>query len=67
MTEMIIYLSALLIGFTIVFQVLRAINFESIFKRGKIFEIKLGYFIFSLIGGHIIAEIIVKITNLIIN
>lgn len=60
MIDLIIYFTALIGFFIITFKVLRAINLENIFKKGKIWEIQAFYFIIAIAISHILASVIMK-------
>ena len=62
--ERIVYFSSLVIFFAIALRILRAIHIENKFEKMKIWEIKASYFLIALITGHILAEIMVKLTEL---
>jgi uncharacterized membrane protein YagU involved in acid resistance len=62
--ERIIYFSSLIIFFAIVLRILRAIHIEEKFEKMKIWEIKAAYFLIALVSGHILAEIMVRLTEL---
>lgn len=48
----------------IIFKVLRATRIERAFEQGRIFEIRLAYFLLTLILSFISTEAIFKIINL---
>lgn len=58
--ELIIYFIGLMIFFGITFKVLRATNLENIFKKNKVFEIKVAYFIISIVIAHILSSVLLK-------
>jgi len=60
MIELVVYFVALIGFFLIAFKVLRAINIESMFKKGKVWEIQAFYIISSVVIAHILASVIVK-------
>lgn len=62
--EEIIYFSSLVIFFAITLRVLKALHIESKFEKMKIWEIKAAYFILSLVIGHMLAEIMLKLSSL---
>lgn len=62
--EKIIYFMSLVIFFAIALRVLRALHIENKFEKMKLWEIKTAYFIAALIIGHILAEIMVKLSEL---
>lgn len=62
--ERIIYFSSLIIFFAVVLRILRAIHIEEKFEKMKIWEIKAAYFLMALVSAHILAEIMVRLTEL---
>ncbi|MDX9691859.1 MAG: hypothetical protein RBT45_05325 [Acholeplasmataceae bacterium] len=62
--EQIIYFSSLIIFFAISLRVLRALHIENKFEKLKIWEIKTAYFLGALIIGHMLAEIMVRLSDL---
>ncbi len=58
------YFLLLFIFFILMFYLIKATNFEKIFKQGKTIEIKIGYFILSLILAHILTTIFLNFFNL---
>lgn len=58
------YLMGFLFGFFFTFIILRAIQFEKIFTKGKLFEIRIAYVLVSIIGGHLIGHMAYFITTL---
>jgi hypothetical protein len=62
--DIIIYFSSLIIFFALSLRILGALHIESKFEKMKIWEIKAAYFIISLVVGHMLAEIMVKFSEL---
>jgi hypothetical protein len=62
----IIYFVSLTVFFAVNLRVLRALHIESKFEKMKLWEIKTAYFLISLIGAHLLAEIMLKLSNLFI-
>lgn len=60
MIDLVVYFILLIMFFTINFNILRALNFENIFKKNHIWQIKAAYIILSLAFAHILAEILMK-------
>lgn len=64
--ENIIYFSALIIFFAVVLRIFMQIRIDDKFEKMRIWEIKAAYFLISLVCAHVLAEIIVRLTNLFI-
>lgn len=62
-----IYFVSLTIFFALNLRVLRAIHIENKFEKMKIWEIKAAYFLISLGLGHLLAEVMVKLSQLLTN
>ena len=62
--DMIIYFSSLIIFFALSLRILQALHIEGKFEKMKIWEIKAAYFIIALVIGHMLAEIMVKFSEL---
>lgn len=62
--DSIIYFMSLIIFFAIVLRILRALHIEEKFEKMKLWEIKAAYFLLSLIAAHMLAEIMVKLSQL---
>jgi len=62
--DIIIYFSSLIIFFALSLRILQALHIEDKFEKMKIWEIKAAYFIISLVVGHMLAEIMVKFSEL---
>lgn len=66
MIEYIIYVSSVLIFFAINIRILRALHIENKFEKMKLWEIKAAYFIISLVIAHLLAEMMLKISEVVI-
>ncbi|MCF7930242.1 MAG: hypothetical protein K9L02_01905 [Acholeplasmataceae bacterium] len=62
-----IYFVSLTVFFALNLRILRALHIENKFEKMKIWEIKAAYFLIALIGGHILAEIMLKLSQLLTN
>lgn len=62
--EQVIYFSALILFFAVNLRVIRAIHIEEKFEKFKIWEIKAAIFLISLGLAHLLAEMIVRFSNL---
>ncbi len=62
--DLLVYFVSLMIFFALCLRILRAVHIESKFEKMKIWEIKTAYFLLSLIFAHILAEIMVKLSQL---
>jgi uncharacterized membrane protein YwzB len=62
--EQVIYFVSLLIFFAINLRVLQALHIEKKFEKMKIWEIKTAYFLLALISAHMLAEIMVRFSEL---
>jgi uncharacterized membrane protein YwzB len=56
MIPQITYFMGFIFGFVLTFIVLRALNIEKYFNKGRVFEIQAAYVLLSLIGGHLIGH-----------
>lgn len=65
--EHIVYFSSLIIFFAIALRILSAIHFENKFEKMRIWEIKAAYFLLSLIAAHMLAEVMVRLSQLLID
>lgn len=63
---LIIYLSTFVGGFCLAFVCLLATNLENLFKKGRVFQIKLTYIFISIICGHLFASIFLTISKLVL-
>jgi len=62
--ELILFLCSFTVVACVVFVVLRASNFEKLFKQGRVFEIRIAYVIVIMIISFIIARFITYIYSL---
>ena len=53
-----IYVFTFLLAMPLVWNILYSLRFETVFKSGKIWQIKIGYILLTLICSHLIAEAI---------
>jgi hypothetical protein len=60
----IIYFVSLTVFFAVNLRILKALHIEEKFEKMKLWEIKAAYFLLSLIGAHLLAEIMLKLSNL---
>lgn len=63
MIEYIVYVTALLVFFTINLKILQALHIERKFEKMKLWEIKTAYFIVALTVAHLLADMMVRITQ----
>jgi hypothetical protein len=63
--EQIIYFTSLLIFFAVNLRILQALHIEKKFEKMKIWEIKTAFFLLALISAHMLAEIMVRVSQLI--
>lgn len=59
-----IYFMSLIVFFAISLRILRALHIENQFEKFKLWEIKAAYFLGALIMGHMLAEVMVRISLL---
>ncbi|CCV64808.1 predicted conserved hypothetical protein, integral membrane YwzB [Alteracholeplasma palmae J233] len=64
MINYVVYFTFLFLGFALAFRVLRTLEIEKYFKKGKIAEINVAYFIISLITGHLLGEFALRVITL---
>jgi hypothetical protein len=62
--DYIIYVTAICIVFYINLKILHALHIEKKFEKMKLWEIKAAYFIMSLAVAHLIAEMLLKLTEI---
>jgi hypothetical protein len=62
--DYIIYVSSICIVFYINLKILHALHIEKKFEKMKLWEIKAAYFIISLAVAHLIAEMLLKLTEI---
>jgi len=61
-----IYFVSLIVFFWVSLRILRALHIEDKFEKMKLWEIKAGYFLLSLICAHLLAEVMVKVSQLLV-
>ena len=64
MIDYILYVTAICIVFYINLKILHALHIEKKFEKMKLWEIKAAYFIISLAVAHILAEMLLKLTEI---
>lgn len=64
--EELIYFTSLIIFFAISMRVLGALHIENKFEKFKIWEIKAAYFLIALVMAHLLSEIMVELSQLLI-
>ncbi|MCR5706224.1 MAG: DUF1146 domain-containing protein [Acholeplasmatales bacterium] len=62
--EAILYSVTFIIFFGLAFYSLRASRLEEAFKKGRVFEIRLAYFLISLVVGVAASELLYRIFSL---
>jgi hypothetical protein len=62
--DYILYVTAICIVFYINLKILHALHIEKKFEKMKLWEIKAAYFIISLAVAHILAEMLLKLTEI---
>lgn len=62
-----LYFGFFVIGFILFLKILLSSNFEKLFKQGKIAEIRMAYFVASLILSFLFASSLTKILETIYN
>mgnify|MGYP000950202035 CR=1 FL=1 len=63
MLQYIIYVTSVLIFFAINMRILSALHIEKKFEKMKLWEIRAAYFILSLVIAHLLAEMMLKISE----
>jgi hypothetical protein len=61
-----IYFVSLIVFFWVSLRILRALHIEDKFEKMKLWEIKAAYFLLSLICAHLLAEVMVKVSSLLV-
>lgn len=51
-----VYVFTFLLGIPLFWNILFALRFESIFQKGKVWQIRLAYVLVSIILSHLLAE-----------
>ncbi|TVP86731.1 MAG: hypothetical protein EA375_00855 [Acholeplasmataceae bacterium] len=64
--EHIIYFTSLLLFFALNLRILQALHIENKFQKMKLWEIKTAYFLLALITAHMLAEIMVRFSKLLL-
>lgn len=59
-----IYFVSLMTFFAIALRVLKALHIENKFEKMKIWEIKAAYFLAALVVAHLLAEVMLKLSDL---
>lgn len=62
----IIYFVSLIIFFAINLRILNALHIENKFEKFKIWEIKAAYFLVGLVMAHLLAEVMVRVSQLMV-
>ncbi len=65
--EHVVYFTALILFFAIALRILSALHIENKFEKMRIWEIKAAYFLLSLISAHLLAEVMVKLSQLLMD
>lgn len=60
----VIYFVSLVVFFALNLRVLKALHIENKFEKMKIWEIKTAYFLIALGLGHLLAEVMVRLSEL---
>ena len=58
-----IYLFTFLLAIPLVWNILYTLRFESLFKRGKEWQIKVSYILLTAVCSHLIAETLQSFVN----
>ena len=66
MMEEIIYFTSLIVFFWVSLRVLRALHIENKFEKMKLWEIKAAYFLVALVMAHLLSEVMVKLSQLLV-
>ena len=66
MIDYIIYVSSVLIFFAINIRILRALHLENKFEKMKLWEIRAAYFIIALVIAHLLAEMMLRVSDVVI-
>lgn len=57
----ILYIFFFMAGIALSFKILLASNFEKLFKQGKILEIRIGYFVVSIIMSFLLTKSVIEL------
>ena len=52
------YVFTFLLAIPLVYNILYSLRFETVFKHGKVWQIKIGYILLTLICSHLLAEML---------
>ena len=58
-----IYVFTFLLALPLVYNILYSLRFETVFKNGKVWQIKIGYILLTLICSHLLAEMLNTFVN----
>ena len=58
-----IYVFTFLLALPLVYNILYSLRFETVFKNGKVWQIKIGYIFLTLICSHLLAEMLSTFVN----
>lgn len=61
-----IYFVSLMVFFALSLRILRALHIENKFEKFKIWEIKAAYFLVALVMAHLLSEVMVKLSQLLV-
>jgi hypothetical protein len=61
-----IYFTSLIVFFALSLRVLRALHIENKFEKFKLWEIKAAYFLGALAIAHLLSEVMVKLSQLMV-
>lgn len=61
-----IYFTSLMVFFALSLRVLRALHIENKFEKFKLWEIKATYFLGALAIAHLLSEVMVKLSQLMV-
>lgn len=64
--EEVIYFVSLIVFFAINLRILNALHIENKFEKFKLWEIKAAYFLIALVTSHLLAEVMVRISQLLV-
>lgn len=62
-----VYICTFLMLLPVFWYILNALNFEHLFKQGKITLIRAGFVLFTIIGAHLVAYAMYIFTNCLVN
>lgn len=64
--EVIIYFISFLFGIIIILKILFESNLHKLFKQGRIFQIRMAYFVIAIVFSHLLADAIWRFLQAII-